>query len=184
MNNHVQYPKLREVLLPFCLFICILATYTTANAQKKPYSPAKQISIENPPRPINVQVSVAQHLSFGTFVQSGTLGSVTVNYSGSRSASGSVILPNTSNIVTPALFIVDAEPGTLIVITNGPDVGLTGSNGGTLNLHIEPSSTGTPFITKSQTTDVFIGGKLTVASLMTNPVGTYNGYFVVTFVQQ
>ena len=47
---------------------------------------------------------------------------------------------------SPAIFEVDANPGALISILNGPDVTLTGSNGGTLRLHIGTSSTGTPFI--------------------------------------
>jgi hypothetical protein len=159
-------------LLPFCLLVGMLAINAPCIAQEKP------------PRPILITVSTAQHLSFGTFIQAGTYGTVTVSYDGARSASGSIILPNMSSIVTPALFIVDAEPGTLITIFNGPPAILTGSNGGFLTLTIGEASTKSPFITRSQYTDVFIGGTLEVESLLADPAGFYSGTFQVTFIQQ
>ncbi|MGE5393338.1 MAG: DUF4402 domain-containing protein, partial [Candidatus Saccharibacteria bacterium] len=67
---------------------------------------------------------------------------------------------------------------------NGPDALLTGSNGGTLTLKIGDSSTRSPFITRSQYTDVFIGGTLIVGPLTANPAGAYSGTFQVTFIQE
>jgi hypothetical protein len=172
MNNQIKRSMLIRLLMPFCLLVSILALNAPCIAQEKP------------PRPILITVSTAQHLSFGTFIQAGTYGTVTVSYDGARSATGSIILPNMSSIVTPALFIIDAEPGTLITIFNGPPAILTGSNGGFLTLTIGEASTRSPFITSSQYTDVFIGGTLEVESLLADPAGFYSGTFQVTFIQQ
>ena len=138
---------------------------------------------EKPPRPIAVTVSTVQHLSFGTFIQAGAAGTVTVDHSGFRTATGDIILPNMSSIVTAALFVVNALPGTLITISNGPDTPLSGSHGGTVMLSIGSSSTGSPFVTRGLSTDVYIGGTLTVGSLLANPAGSYSGIFQVTFIQ-
>jgi hypothetical protein len=139
---------------------------------------------EKPPRPISVRVSTAQHLSFGPIIPIGALGTVSVTYNGFRTATGNVILPYISAIISPALFIVDAEPGTLITIVNGPDVQLNGSNSGFLTLHLGEPSTGSPFIATGTSTDVFIGGTLSIGSLLANPAGAYIGSFQVTFIQQ
>ena len=172
MNSSLQCLSLQKLLLPFCLLVCSIGFYIPAFAQ------------EQPPKPIVVTVSTLQHLSFGTFIQSGASGTVTVDYTGSRTATGSVILPGMFSIVTPALFQVTALPGTLITIVNGTTATLTGSNGGSIILDLGQSSKGSPFITTGSSTDVFIGGTLTVGSLAANPAGLYNGTFTVTFIQQ
>jgi len=163
----------KKLLLPFYLFLGLGFFIVPANAQ------------EQPPRPIQVKVNTLQHLSFGSFIQSGNYGTVTVDYNGTRTASGSIILPGMYSLVTPALFEITAIPGTLITINNGSDVNLSGSNGGTLKLTIGPSKTGSPFITTGETTLVYIGGILVVKDLLSsNPAGIYNGTFNVTFIQQ
>lgn len=172
MNSQIQQVLSGRLLMPFSIFIITLFFNVSTSAQ------------EQPPRPITVTVSTAQHLSFGTFIQGGAYGTVTVDYDSFRSSTGSIILPGMHSTVTPALFLVDAEPGTLITIVNGSPTTLTGSNGGTLSLTIEKSKPGSPFITTNPITDVLIGGTLIVGPLGANPPGIYNGTFVITFVQQ
>lgn len=158
--------------MPFYIFVCSIILYIPVEAQ------------ERPPKPISVRVSTLQHLSFGAFIQAGNFGTVTVTHQQMRTATGSIILPNLSSIVTAALFEVDAIPGTLITIVNGPDSALSGNNGGTVMLTPGEASTGSPFIVTSESTNVFIGGTLTVGPLSANPAGAYNGTFQVTFIQQ
>jgi len=158
--------------MPFCLFTCTIMLYIPVNAQEKP------------PKPITVRVRTYQPLTFGTFIQSGTYGTVTVSPQGARTATGSVILPNMSSIVTAALFDVESIPGTLITISNGPDATLTGSNTGTVTLQIGGSNPPSPFITTGNHTTVTIGGTLIVNALTVNPAGNYSGTFLVTFIQQ
>jgi len=172
MNNLSLYQLLRRVLIPFYAILFILLFIPRVNAQEKP------------PKPIIIRVSTLQHLSFGSFVQTGSYGTVTVDHSGYRSATGNIILPNSSSIVTAALFEVEAIPGTLVHILNGAPVSLGGSNGGSLLLTIGDASTGTPFLTTGERSNVFIGGTLTVRSLLDNPAGEYSGMFQVTFIQQ
>jgi hypothetical protein len=142
---------------------------------------------EPPPRPISVYVNPAQGLIFGAFFQGITGGTVIIHPDGSRTVSGSIVQANLGFPFSPAIFEVDANPGTLISIMNGPDVLLSGSNGGTLSLHIGPASTGTPFVATSTSparTLVRIGGTLTVGAPPANPAGSYSGTFSVTFIQE
>lgn len=171
MNSSKLSPLFRRLTIYVFIIFSILAFSLSVKAQEKP------------PKPIAVAVSTVQHLSFGTFIQSGLAGTITVDHTGFRSASGDIILPNMSSIVTPALFEVTALTGTLITIVNGPDTFLSGNHGGTVILSIGESNTGSPFVVTGAATNVFIGGTLTVASLSANPEGVYNGTFTVTFIQ-
>lgn len=155
-------------------------------------SAARLMCQEMPPKPsssgtISVYVDPSQGLAFGAFYQIGTGGTVTVDAGGSRSSSGNVILANLGYTYSPVLFQVTANAGTTISIMNGPDVSLTGSNGGSMNLHLGRSDVGSPFTTTANPpskTQVRIGGTLTIGSAIANPPGSYNGTFTVTFIQQ
>ncbi|MEP7277367.1 MAG: DUF4402 domain-containing protein [Bacteroidota bacterium] len=140
-----------------------------------------------PPRPIAIYVNPAQGLIFGAFFQGASGGTVAIFPDGSRSVTGSLILANLGYPYSPAIFSVEANLGTAISIMNGPDVTLTGSNGGTINLHIGTASTGSSFVTSvtpPSQTQVRIGGILTVGNALANPSGNYSGTFSVTFIQQ
>jgi len=140
---------------------------------------------EKPPKPIAVTISTIRHLNFGTFIVSGAGGTVTVDYNGIRTATNDIYLPslNSAPIPTPALFEVTALSGTLITISNGSPTSLSGSHGGSMILTLGSSSTGSPFVARSTTTEVSIGGTLTVGNLGANPVGNYEGIFTITFMQ-
>jgi hypothetical protein len=140
-----------------------------------------------PPRPIAIYVNPAQGLIFGAFFQGASGGSVIVYPDGSRSTTGDILQANLGIPFSPAIFEVDANPGTVVSILNGPDVTLTGSNGGSMRLHIGASSPTSPFITTARPpdrTEVRIGGTLTVGNALANPSGTYSGSFSVTFIQE
>ena len=124
---------------------------------------------------------------FGAFFQGPSGGTVILNPDGSRSSTGSLILANLGYPYSPALFTIDANVGTVISIMNGPNVTLTGSNGGSITLHLGASSPGSPFTTtivSPSQTQVWIGGTLTVGNPLANPSGSYSGTFSVTFIQQ
>lgn len=184
MNSSRKHTFMQKYLLSICLLAGSILFLLPVHGQVKQVKPIGQVKPENPPKPIVVTVSTLQHLNFGTFIQSGNNGTVTVTPQQLRSATGSIILPNMSSIVTAALFDVEALPGTLITIVNGPDASLSGSNSGSITLKVGDSSTGSPFITRSDHTEVFIGGTLTVGPLAANPAGNYSGQFTVTFIQQ
>jgi hypothetical protein len=174
INNHTKYSRFRWLIQLTHGIIFLLLIYVSASAQ------------EMPPRPITVTVNTSQNLSFGNFAQDALGGTVSVSSSGTRSWTGSIVLL-TGGAVSPALFDVVANPGTIITIVNGSDVSINGSNGGTLMLHIGTSSTGSPFITSAarpSPTHVYIGGTITVGNPGANPPGDYSGIFLVTFVQQ
>jgi len=140
-----------------------------------------------PPRPISIYVNPAQGLIFGAFFQGVSGGTVIVYPDGSRAVTGSLVQAGLGYPYSPAIFEVDANVGTAVSIMNGPDVTLTGSNGGSIGLHIGTASTGASFITSVASpsrTQVRIGGTLTVGNPLANPSGNYSGVFSVTFIQQ
>lgn len=172
MNNQKQYCLFKKISLFICFLLLIIVIGSPSRAQ------------EQPPKPITVKVRNYQPLTFGTFIQSGTYGTVTISPEGARTATGSVILPNISSITTAALFDVESIPGTLITIVNGPDAILTGSNTGTLVLKIGDSYPQSPLISTGEHTLVTIGGTLIVGPLSANAAGNYSGTFMITFIQQ
>lgn len=140
----------------------------------------------NPPKPITVKVDPVQGLSFGAFYQGSTGGNVVVAPSGSRSVSGSIIPVSQGFSFSPAIFQITAEPGTIITLVNGPDVTLSGSNGGKINLHIGDSDLGNQFITSASSSPTLlrVGGTITLNNALASPPGNYNGIFTITFIQQ
>ena len=140
-----------------------------------------------PPRPIAVYANPAQGMIFGAFFQGPAGGTVILYPDGSRTSTGSLILANLGYPYSPALFEIDANLGTVVSIMNGPDVTLTGSNGGSISLHLGAASTGSSFTTtiaSPSRTQVWIGGTLSVGNPLANPSGSYSGTFSVTFIQQ
>jgi len=140
-----------------------------------------------PPRPITLYVDPAQGLIFGAFFQGPSGGTVIIYPDGSRSVTGSLVQANLGYSFSPAIFEIDATTGTSISILNGPDVNLTGSNGGSISLHLGTASTGNQFITTATSptrTQVRIGGTLTIGSPLSNPSGSYSGSFSITFIQE
>jgi hypothetical protein len=151
------------------LLLCQLA----ANAQPQPPRPNKVYNI--------------QTMSFGAIFQGFSGGTAIIYANGSRSSTGDVILAQMGFAFYPAIFEVEAPVGTIITLLNGPDATLSGSNGGTMTLHLGDSSPASPFIASVAPpgrNQVRIGGTLIVGNPMANPVGAYNGSFTVIFNQQ
>jgi len=147
---------------------------------------------ENPPIPVQVKVNTAQFLNFGAFTTGVSGGTVSVTADGLRTSTSDVVLLNMGPAVSPALFDVTANPGTIITISSQPNIVLNGP-GGMMNLNIDSFRTidsnilGQTFITTASppfANAVYIGGTLTVKNLTANPPGQYNGTFTLTFIQQ
>jgi hypothetical protein len=141
---------------------------------------------EPPPRPIRIDVT-AQGLSFGAFYHGAVGGTVVILPSGSRSATGDVVLLGLGYPFSAALFQVHANPGTVISILNGPDAVLTGIPSGTMTLHIGSSNPSSPFVSNVNFNigiPLYIGGTLTVGNSAANPPGSYTGTFDITLVRE
>lgn len=142
---------------------------------------------ELPPTPFAIYSNPAQGLFFGAFYHGMMGGSVIVYPDGSRSSTGDVVPVSLGFPFSPAILEVEAPLGTRIAILNGPDVALTGSNGGTMMLHVGSSDIGPSFVTTTAPparTQVRVGGTLYVGSSLANPVGAYVGMFSITFIQE
>lgn len=141
---------------------------------------------EPPPRPIRIYPT-AQTLSFGAFYHGTLGGSVIIDPSGARSSTGDVVLLGLSYPYSAAMFEVHAHAGTIIAILNGPDVPLTGSPAGSMNLHIGSSNPSSPFVSNvhfNVAIPLYIGGTLTVGNSIANPPGSYTGTFEITIVRE
>lgn len=148
---------------------------------------------EKPPRPIQVNVKTAGDLHFGAFCHGPSGGTLTMLYGGSRVAGGDVIPLNLGYTYGPAIFEISGIKGTIISITDNSATPFTlsGSNGGSLTLHMgTPSSntdSGTPFILNAEypfKMEIRVGGILSVGNSAANPPGSYSGTFSVTFNQE
>jgi len=137
-------------------------------------------------------VSATQALHFGdlTVLSNSSGGTVSVDYNGIRSATGSVVLLNMGNAAQQGIFELKICPGRLINITYNNTITLTGSNGGSLLLHVGPANigaSGATFLSNKGCDDthyITVGGTLDVSSVSSNPAGLYTGTFSLTFVQQ
>jgi hypothetical protein len=140
---------------------------------------------ETPPKP--VKVTTFQNLAFGAFFQGVAGGTLTIYPNGSRVVTGDIIQANLGFTYYPAIFEIEANPGSLIVIQKGPNVLLSGSNGGSMTLHVGDTDPASPFVnstTPPGRTQIRVGATLIVGNPYANPVGAYSGTFMVTFIQQ
>jgi hypothetical protein len=171
--TRTSYLKCRPLILIVGGIIFLLLCRFEVNAQP------------HPPRPASVYT--VQSMNFGAFSQGFSGGTVIIYANGSRSSTGDVYLLMLGFSFNPAIFEVECNPGTLVTLTNGPNATLSGSNGGSMNLQIGDSYPASPFITSVAPpgrTQVRVGGILTVGNPGANPVGAYNGSFMVIFNQQ
>jgi hypothetical protein len=137
-----------------------------------------------PGDPGGLYVYTIQNLAFGAFYHGNTGGSIIIENDGSRSTTGDLVALNLGITYFNAIFEIEAPPGTIVSILNGPDATLTGSNGGSMTLSIGTSSPATPFSTTlppPSRTQVNIGGTLTVGNNAASPPGAYTGTFYITF---
>jgi len=134
-------------------------------------------------------VSATQPIHFGTFCVTGTGGgTVTVNWDGSRTATGSIVLLPVEPVSQPAVFDVKLCRGRLVTLSFDPATVITGTGGGSLTMNIGPTekgNNGASFITTgdcNSVTIVRVGGTLNIPP---NAIpGTYSGKFNLTFTQQ
>ena len=137
-----------------------------------------------PGDPGGLYVYTIQNLAFGAFYHGNTGGTLMLAGDGSRSATGDVVLLNLGITYFNAIFEIEAPPGTIVSILNGPDATLTGSSGGSMTLNIGTSSPAAPFSTvlpPPSRTQVNIGGTLTIGNNAATPPGSYTGTFYITF---
>jgi len=142
-------------------------------------------SQEMPPKPVSVDFN--QNLSFGAFSPGMSGGTVTITPDGVRFATGSVMLVLQGYLFFPAIFLLEGNPGTIVHLLNGPDATLTGSNGGSMTLHLGDATPGDPIIINAAppaNMQIRIGGTLDVGDQVSNPAGFYNGQFTLMFIQE
>lgn len=141
-------------------------------------SPVILMGQVNPPRPITLTVSPVQSLNFGSFCITGTNGgTVTISNTGVRTSSGDVFLANSG--YTEGIFTIEVATGTSLVMMNGADATLTGSNGGTMTMTLGQTDPPLPYGTISPTTIFHIGATLNVGPVSNNPPGSYTGTYEI-----
>ncbi|MDX1544988.1 MAG: DUF4402 domain-containing protein, partial [Christiangramia sp.] len=99
---------------------------------------------------------------------------------------GDITLLN-NGTVSPALYDVYANPGTIITVTHPPSFELTGTSGQKITLEINSYSTGKTFISTQSPAipnSVYLGGTLILGSSSANGPGNYSGTINITFNQQ
>ncbi len=169
--------EINDILKPIkktalAVMLCLLSFISKAQVDSLPGDPGV------------IKAYTIQNMHFGSFSAGNAGGTLTILPTGTRSSTGTVLPLNIGTTAVPAIFDIDAVMGAMVSISNGPDITLTGSNGGSMSMHIGASNPTSPFITTVQQplrTRVRIGATLTVGSQAANPPGTYSGTFYVTF---
>ena len=141
-----------------------------------------------PDDPGAMKVYTYQNMNFGTFSnQGGGGGTLTLSNTGTRSATGGIVPLTMGGSAQKAIFEIEVPQNTIISISNGPNVTLTSTNGGTMSLSIGPSDVGSPFTTNAIPpfrNQVCFGGTLTVGNSAASPPGNYTGSLYITFNQE
>jgi hypothetical protein len=138
-------------------------------------------------------VNATQGLHFGTFClqnigSSG--GTVTVDYDGSRTSTGEVMLLSAAPESQVAIYEINLCQGRSVIMTYPSTSILAGNNGGYLTLNVGPTEKGPSGTVFEGNTDcgfitqIRVGGTLIIGSNAANPGGTYTGSFSIIFNQQ
>ena len=130
-----------------------------------------------------------QAINFGTYCVSGTGGgTVSINWDGSRTSTGNIVLLNIAPYAQPAIFEIKLLKGRTVSFTYLPTGKLTGSNGGKLSFDIGPTeqgNNGSSFTVNTNPdfiTPFKVGGTLHIPI---NAIqGMYSGNFDITFHQE
>ena len=140
-----------------------------------------------PRDPGSISVYTIQNMSFGAFSPGSTGGTISISTGGVRSSTGSVVPLNMGMQYFQANFEIEAPVGSIISFLNGPDATLTGSNGGSMSLHVSASYPLAPFSTSvipPGRTLISFGGTLTVGNSLSTLPGKYTGTFSIIFNQE
>lgn len=157
----------------YILFILFLIASTT-NAQ--PTLPQREVTVQS-----------TQPIDFGVFYDTGSGGTITVDYQGNRSTTGGIVAIN-SSITRPAIFEVKLCQGRNIIITYAPNTTINSGGSSPLILNIGPTEKGPSGISFPVNnncnfiTTLRVGGTLIVPGGAAK--GTYSGNFYMTFAQE
>jgi hypothetical protein len=146
---------MKEKILPLLLFFLLFAGSLMAQ--------------------VTISISKDRDMNFGTIAASSGGGTVVLSASGSRSATGGIILPTINGTVSAAQFTVTGEPGFTYAITLPTDLILYESGVGPAYMIVNgftrtPSVTGTLNLTTGTET-VLVGATLNVSGAQT--AGSY-----------
>ena len=124
---------------------------------------------------VPISISKDRDMNFGTIAASSGGGTVVLSASGSRSATGEIMMPSINGTVSAAQFTVTGEPGYTYTITLPTDFTLYESGSGPASMIVNaftrtPSATGTLNLT-SGTETVLVGATLHVSGGQT--AGSY-----------
>lgn len=170
MNKLDLYIKKRLLLLIGAFFLFVTTSYA------QPALPQREITARS-----------TQPIDFGTFYDTGSGGTITIDHLGNRSTTGGIVALSGS-ITRPAIFEVKLCQGRNIRITYDPSTIISNGMGTPLTLDIGPSEkgpSGSSFPVNNNCnfiTTLRVGGTLHIPGGAAK--GTYSGDFFLTFAQE
>jgi len=169
-NHNINMQSYKYLNNIFLILILLFISYNGLQAQEPP--------------PVPIQVNVIRNISFGTFVQTGGAGSVTVTYDGFRSGSNVFFLTGYS--YTSGQFTITGNKGTNVSVSVDTNpITLSNGTGGTMSLNINQWSLMPPQLIipndPPSTFSLEFGGTLSVPAA--SPSGNYTGTIYFTFIQ-
>jgi hypothetical protein len=166
INLHIKKKK---------LFLIIVFFFFTIIFFGQPVVPQREITVQS-----------TQAIDFGVFYDTGSGGTITVDYQGNRWVTGGIIALS-SSIAKPAIFEVKLCQGRKINIEYAQTTTLSNGSGAPLILNIGPSEkgvSGSSFSVNNNCnfiTTLRVGGTLNVPS--GSAYGSYAGNFYLTFAE-
>ncbi len=156
------------LLRTICFSLFILVNHLASIAQK----PSTRLLIVT-----------LQDISFGTFFQGNSGGTVAIFPDGTRQFGGGIIEANISGSdFHPAIFEVEAKPGTYVKMHAKQNYFLSGTNGGSIHLELKIPNRGIEqIVPTSGIVQFIVGGVLTIEGGTNNPSGDYNTDFEIRF---
>ena len=149
-----------------------------------------------PSRSDEISVDAGIDLAFGDISLSDASGSgtVTVDPSGSRSSTGSVVLMEMGGTYSSGTFSLDILAGHTLNITISPtslsngsysmEMVLTGAQVESTTITASGGVVSGSFVSSTTNPTLYVGATLTVGPMSSNPAGTYNGTIEITVNQE
>lgn len=131
-----------------------------------------------------IRVTTIVNPSFGSFHSGGTGGEISVDTEGNRRATGDILLLNSGNSVSPAVFEIRCQAFTMVHLLGEAYFTLHGSNGVALRARIVSTNPAFPLIAPENAAEGFLvnaGLTLEIPAGQTLEAGSYNGSLHATW---
>ncbi len=136
---------------------------------------------------LSVDVMILRNPSFGSFYSGNGGGSILIELDGTRTAEGDIVLMNSGNSVSPAVFEVKCAPFSMIQLFRESYFILRGSDGNVVRAKIVSTNPSFPFVSPANAAQGFTvtaSVQLELEPGQTLAPGAYTGGFQTSWITE